>query len=220
MNKTEFTELFRTIWKTPYILRLAMTAGIGGLLFGYDTGTLYPLISSFFFYFIICSIFEPLISLWLMYILLLSWFSLAVISGALLYIRDDFKSVDKHTWLQELIVSTSVAAAIIGAAIGAWMNDSLGRKKAILTADVLFFIGSLVMAVAPFPSIVVIGRILVGLGVGMTSMTSPLYISETSPAQIRGALISMNGFLLTFGQFLSYLINLGFTKVFKAFELF
>ncbi|KAK4592034.1 hypothetical protein RGQ29_016495 [Quercus rubra] len=174
VNKTEFTELFRTIWKTPYILRLAMTAGIGGLLFGYDT---------------------------------------AVISGALLYIRDDFKSVDKHTWLQELIVSTSVAAAIIGAAIGAWMNDSLGRKKAILTADVLFFIGSLVMAVAPFPSIVVIGRILVGLGVGMTSMTSPLYISETSPAQIRGALISMNGFLLTFGQFLSYLINLGFTKV-------
>ena len=155
-----------------------------------------------------------------MYIFLLSWFSLAVISGALLYIRDDFKSVDKHTWLQELIVSTSVAAAIIGAAIGAWMNDSLGRKKAILTADVLFFVGSLVMAVAPFPSIVVTGRILVGLGVGMTSMTSPLYISETSPAQIRGALISMNGFLLTFGQFLSYLINLGFTKVFKAFKLF
>ena len=62
VNKTEFTELFRTIWKTPYILRLAMTAGIGGLLFGYDTGTLYPLISSFLFYFI-CSIFEPLISL-------------------------------------------------------------------------------------------------------------------------------------------------------------
>ena len=62
VNKTEFTELFRTIWKTPYILRLAMTAGIGGLLFGYDTGTLYPLISSFFLLFV-CSIFEPLISL-------------------------------------------------------------------------------------------------------------------------------------------------------------
>ena len=100
-----------------------------------------------------------------MYILLLSWFSLAVISGALLYIHDDFKSVDKHTWLQELIVSTSVAAAV-----GAWMTDSLGRKKEILTANVLFFIGSLVMAVAPFPSIIVIGRILVGLGVRMTSM--------------------------------------------------
>ena len=105
-----------------------------------------------------------------MYILLLSWFSLAVISGALLYIHDDFKSVDKHTWLQELIVSTSVAAAIIGVAIGAWMNDSLGRKKEILIANVLFFVGSLVMAVAPFPSIIVIGRILVGLGVWMTSM--------------------------------------------------
>ena len=50
VNKTEFTELFRTIWKTPHILRLAMTAGIGGLLFGYDTGTLYSLTSSFFLF--------------------------------------------------------------------------------------------------------------------------------------------------------------------------
>jgi SP family myo-inositol transporter-like MFS transporter 13 len=143
---------------------------------------------------------------------------LAVISGALLYIRDDFNSVNKHTWLQELIVSTSVAGAIVGAAIGAWMNDSLGRKKSILTADVVFFLGSGVMAAAPVPLVLVLGRVLVGLGVGMTSMTSPLYISETSPTRIRGALISMNGFLLTFGQFISYLINLGFTKVFKLFS--
>ena len=124
-----------------------------------------------------------------------------------MYIRDDFRSVDKNTWLQELIVSMAVGAAIFGAAIGAWMNDSLGREKAILAADVLFFVGAVIMAVAPAPWVIVIGRIFVGLGVGMASMTAPLYISESSPTRIRGALISMNGILITFGQFVSYCIN-------------
>ncbi|KAG9144896.1 hypothetical protein Leryth_021307 [Lithospermum erythrorhizon] len=172
-GKTELTECWRTTWKTPYIMRLALSAGIGGLLFGYDTG---------------------------------------VISGALLYIRDDFKEVDKKTWLQETIVSMAVAGAIIGAAFGGWMNDRFGRRKSILLADVLFFIGAVIMAAAPKPWVIILGRIFVGLGVGMASMTSPLYISEASPARIRGALVSTNGLLITGGQFLSYLINLAFTK--------
>ncbi|KAL0450787.1 UNVERIFIED_CONTAM: Inositol transporter 4 [Sesamum latifolium] len=139
-DKTEFTECWKTSWRTPYIMKLALSAGLGGLLFGYDTG---------------------------------------VISGALLYIKEDFPDVEKKTWMQETIVSMAVAGAIIGAAIGGWMND----------------------------------RIFVGFGVGMASMTAPLYISEASPHRIRGALVSTNGFLITGGQFLSYLINLAFTHV-------
>lgn len=173
-DKTEFTECWRTVWKTPYIMRLALSAGIGGLLFGYDTG---------------------------------------VISGALLYIRDDFESVDKKTWLQETIVSMAVAGAIVGAAIGGWMNDMFGRRISILVADFVFFIGAIIMAAAPVPWVIIVGRIFVGLGVGMASMTAPLYISEASPARIRGALVSTNGLLITGGQFLSYLINLAFTRV-------
>lgn len=171
-DKTELTECWRTTWKTPYIMRLALSAGIGGLLFGYDTG---------------------------------------VISGALLYIREDFEDVDKKTWLQETIVSMAVAGAIFGAAVGGWMNDRFGRKISILLADALFFIGAVVMAASVAPWMLIIGRILVGLGVGMASMTAPLYISEASPARIRGALVSTNGILITGGQFLSYLINLAFT---------
>ncbi|KAG2688956.1 hypothetical protein I3843_09G116600 [Carya illinoinensis] len=68
------------------------------------------------------------------------------------------------------------------------------------------------MAAANGPSLLIVGRIFVGLGVGMASMTAPLYISEASPAKIRGALVSTNGFLITGGQFLAYLINLAFTK--------
>ncbi|XP_042754638.1 inositol transporter 4 isoform X2 [Lactuca sativa] len=172
-NKTEFSECFKIIWGKPYIMLLALSAGIGGLLFGYDTG---------------------------------------VISGASLYIRDDFQEVERHTWLQETIVSTAVAGAIIGAAFGGWMNDRFGRKKSIMCADFLFMIGSIVMALAPNPWVIITGRLFVGLGVGIVSMTSPLYISEASPARIRGALVSTNGLLLTGGQFLSYLINLAFAK--------
>lgn len=106
----------------------------------------------------------------------------------------------------------AVAGAIIGAAIGGWLNDRLGRRSAILIADFLFFVGAVVMAASPGPAVLIVGRVFVGLGVGMASMTSPLYISEASPAKIRGALVSTNGFLITGGQFLSYLINLAFTK--------
>ncbi|KAH9748017.1 putative inositol transporter 2 [Citrus sinensis] len=106
----------------------------------------------------------------------------------------------------------AVAGAIIGAAIGGWMNDRFGRRTSILVADFLFFVGAVIMAAAPNPGALITGRVFVGLGVGMASMTSPLYISEASPAKIRGALVSTNGFLITSGQFLSYLINLAFTR--------
>ncbi|XP_019415532.1 PREDICTED: probable inositol transporter 2 [Lupinus angustifolius] len=173
-DMSAFRECLSLSWKNPYVLRLAFSAGIGGLLFGYDTG---------------------------------------VISGALLYIRDDFKAVDNKTWLQEAIVSVALAGAIIGAGVGGWINDRFGRKVAIIIADTLFLIGSVIMAAAKNPPILLVGRVFVGLGVGMASMASPLYISETSPTRVRGALVSLNSFLITGGQFLSYLINLAFTKV-------
>ncbi|KAG9447089.1 hypothetical protein H6P81_013217 [Aristolochia fimbriata] len=157
-----------------YVLGLTLSAGIGGLLFGYDTG---------------------------------------VISGALLYIRDDFKKVNDNEFLQETIVSMAVAGAIIGAAVGGWLNDSFGRKKATMLADVIFVAGSIVMAVAPDPYVLILGRLLVGLGVGVASVTAPVYIAEASPSEIRGGLVSTNVLMITSGQFLAYLVNLAFTEV-------
>ncbi|KAH0460316.1 hypothetical protein IEQ34_010979 [Dendrobium chrysotoxum] len=157
-----------------YVLGLTATSGIGGLLFGYDTG---------------------------------------VISGALLYIRDEFREVNDSSFLQETIVSMALFGAMIGAAAGGWINDVYGRKRATLLADVVFIIGSLVMGMAPYPSILIAGRLLVGLGVGVASVTSPVYIAEASPSEIRGGLVSTNVLMITGGQFLSYLVNLAFTEV-------
>ncbi|KAF7842880.1 inositol transporter 4-like [Senna tora] len=172
VDASAFKECMSLARKNPYVLQLAFSAGIGGFLFGYDTG---------------------------------------VISGALLYIRDEFKAVAQSTWLEGAIVSMALVGAALGSAIGGWINDQFGRKKAIFLADILFAIGSIIMAFAPDPYILIVGRVFVGFGVGMASMASPLYISEASPTRIRGSLVSLNNFLVTGGQFLSYLINLAFT---------
>ncbi|KAL6970775.1 Integrin alpha chain-like protein (Alpha-int1) [Sarracenia purpurea var. burkii] len=163
-----------TYFSNGYVLGLTAVAGIGGLLFGYDTG---------------------------------------VISGALLYIKDDFEAVKDSSFLQETIVSMALVGAIFGAAAGGWINDAYGRKKATLLADVIFAIGSVVMAAAPDPYVLIFGRLLVGLGIGVASVTAPVYIAEASPSEIRGGLVSTNVLMITGGQFLSYLVNLAFTEV-------
>ncbi|KAK7310320.1 hypothetical protein RJT34_07766 [Clitoria ternatea] len=144
---------------------------------------------------------------------LLFGYDTGVISGALLYIKDDFQSVRHSNFLQETIVSMAGAGAIVGAAAGGWINDAYGRKKATIVADVVFTVGAIVMAAAPDPYILILGRVLVGLGVGVASVTAPVYIAESSPSEIRGALVSTNVLMITGGQFLSYLINLAFTQV-------
>lgn len=163
-----------TYFSNKYVLGLTVIAGIGGLLFGYDTG---------------------------------------VISGALLYIRDEFEAVDQSSFLQETIVSMALVGAMIGAAAGGGINDAYGRKQATLLADVIFALGSSVMAVAWNPYVIIFGRLLVGLGVGVASVTAPMYIAEAAPSEIRGGLVSTNVLMITSGQFLSYLVNLAFTEV-------
>ncbi|KAG9136196.1 hypothetical protein Leryth_003801 [Lithospermum erythrorhizon] len=107
----------------------------------------------------------------------------------------------------------AIVGAMIGAAAGGWINDIYGRKRATLAADVIFALGSVVMAAAPDPYILIIGRLLVGLGVGVASVTAPVYIAEAAPSEIRGGLVGTNVLMITGGQFLSYLVNLAFTEV-------
>ncbi|KAL9237497.1 hypothetical protein vseg_012036 [Gypsophila vaccaria] len=169
-----FPERRISYFGNKFVLGLTVTAGIAGLLFGYDTG---------------------------------------VISGALLYIKDDFPEVKNSSFLQETIVSMALVGAMIGAGGGGWINDKYGRKKATLLADAVFTVGAIVMGLAPDPSVLIIGRFLVGLGVGLASVCAPVYIAEASPTEVRGGLVSTNVLMITFGQFISYCVNLAFTEV-------
>ncbi|KAH9324735.1 hypothetical protein KI387_004913 [Taxus chinensis] len=112
-----------------------------------------------------------------------------------------------------------VVGAIVGACFGGWLNDKFGRRTTILEGAIVFSLGSIVMACAPNVGMLIARRFVAGLGVGVASVTSPLYISEISPVEARGALVSLNSVLITGGQFLSYLINYFLAKGKKALEV-
>eukprot|EP01018_Ginkgo_biloba_P021049 Gb_13613 [translate_table: standard] len=80
-------------------------------------------------------------------------------------------------------------------------------------ADLVFALGSFCMAVAPDPYVLIFERLLAGFSIGVASITTPLYILEASPVEMRGGLVSTNVLMITGGQFLSYVVNLAFTEL-------
>lgn len=106
-----------------------------------------------------------------------------------------------------------IVGAIIGAAINEWINDSYGCKLAIVIADLFFIVGTIAMAAPPDPYVLIVGRLLAGLGFGIASLTAPIYIAEASPSKIKEALVSTNTLMTTIGQCLSYIVNLTITEV-------
>lgn len=91
---------------------------------------------------------------------------------------------------------------MLGAAIGALFSgvtsDHYGRKPVIMIADVLFTVGSVAMGFAPTIWCLMIGRFILGLGVGVASQIVPLYLSEVAPIEIRGQLVAFNVLVITF----------------------
>ncbi|KAI3847730.1 hypothetical protein MKX03_014557 [Papaver bracteatum] len=103
-------------------------------------------------------------------------------------------------------IRTGLIGAILGAAAGGWTNDCWGRKFSILLADTMILIGGvsrilLLSIIGNKHSLEIIGNMFIALGVGMASMTSPLYISEISPPKLRDILVSMNFILYGIGEF-------------------
>jgi SP family galactose:H+ symporter-like MFS transporter len=130
-----------------------------------------------------------------------------VISGAELYLKSSFHL---GSGTEELAVSAVLIGAVIGAIVGGRLGDILGRKLMILIIAVIFTAGALVTAISPTIWFFIALRIFVGLALGAVSVLSPIYISEMAPPRLRGALVTVNQFLLTIGIVVAYAVDLAF----------
>ncbi|WP_423747376.1 sugar porter family MFS transporter (plasmid) [Haladaptatus sp. SPP-AMP-3] len=138
---------------------------------------------------------------------LLFGFDTGIISGAFLYINDTFAM---SPLVEGIVMSGAMAGAALGAATGGKLADKIGRRRLIFLGAIVFFIGSLTMAIAPNVPVLVAGRLIDGVGIGFASIVGPLYISEIAPPKIRGALTSLNQLMVTLGILISYFVNYAF----------
>lgn len=140
---------------------------------------------------------------------LLSGYDTGVISGALLFINESWNLSDS---LQGMLVSSVLIGAVIGAATNGILADIFGRKKIIIMTALIFIFGSIACAFAPNIILLIISRLCVGFAVGIVNFVVPLYLSEISPKQMRGTLVSLYQWAITAGILFSYFINAVFAK--------
>jgi MFS transporter, SP family, galactose:H+ symporter len=156
MNREQFS---------GYALLLVFFAGLGGFLFGYNTG---------------------------------------VISGALMYVSKDLSlSISQ----EGTIVSIILIGGLVGASAGGAMADRLGRRNTIILTAVLFVIGIWIVVLSHSLTILLTGRFITGVAVGITSVTAPLYLAEIAPPHNRGAFVCIHQFAISVGILVAYAIN-------------
>jgi sugar porter (SP) family MFS transporter len=136
---------------------------------------------------------------------LLFGFDTGVISGALPFLRESWGLTSGQ---QEWVTTSALIGAVLGALSSGRLTDIFGRKKVILVTSVIFAIGAILTGAAPTPGFLAGSRIVLGVAIGISSFTVPLYISEISPTKIRGALVSSFQLMITIGILVSYFSDL------------
>lgn len=174
-----------TSTNSKYLIKLTLVATLGGLLFGYDTGVISGTVGSLESFFVTPK---------------------GLSEGA----ASAFKG---------FLVASALIGCIIGGIFGGLVSKKLGRKKGLILAAILFLISALgsampEMLIAPigeldhtFSTLFIMYRIIGGIGVGLASMLSPLYIAEIAPADSRGRLVSFNQLAIVGGFMVVYFVN-------------
>src|SRR5271163_3309007 len=127
-----------------------------------------------------------------------------VISGALPGIKAAFSL---SLLMVQVVTSWVTLGALAGSLAGGALSDGIGRKRTLLLAGALFTFGAVMQWSAPDAAILVVGRFIVGVGVGVAAVAAPLYAAELAPANLRGRFISSYQLAITLGIFLAYLVN-------------
>ena len=140
---------------------------------------------------------------------LLFGYDTGVISGAVIFIKRDFALA---TFPQELVVSVVLAGAAVGALTGGRLADRFGRRLTLVATSIIFIAGAILCAVAPSLKVLVVGRAIVGLGIGLACTTVPVYISEVSPPKARGWQVSLFQLAITVGILGAYLVDYAYAE--------
>jgi MFS transporter, SP family, xylose:H+ symportor len=131
-------------------------------------------------------------------------FDFAVISGALPFLRTAF---DLSAVQEGFLTGSLALGCIVGCLLAGRISERYGRKRGLLQSAIIFTISALGMAAAPGLQVFLIMRFSAGIGVGMASMLSPMYIAEVSPASVRGRNVAINQLTIVSGILITNLVN-------------
>jgi sugar porter (SP) family MFS transporter len=131
-------------------------------------------------------------------------FDFAVISGALPFLKTVFQL---SAWWEGFLTGSLALGCIIGCLIAGRFADRYGRRPGLMLAAAIFAVSSLGMAVSASLTQFVVMRFAAGIGVGMASMLSPLYIAEISPAAMRGRNVAINQLTIVLGILITNIVN-------------
>ncbi|KAG5246909.1 polyol transporter [Salix suchowensis] len=152
-------------------------------------------------YLLACAVFASLNSVLLGY-------DVGVMSGAILFIKEDLKISEVQ---EEVLVGILSIVSLLGSLAGGKMSDAIGRKWTIAFATLVFQSGAAIMTLAPSFTVLMSGRILAGVGIGFGVMIAPVYIAEISPSAVRGSLTSFPEIFINLGILLGYISNYAFS---------
>jgi sugar porter (SP) family MFS transporter len=131
-------------------------------------------------------------------------YDMGIIAAAAIFVKRSFAL---STLMEELVVSIVLIGAMVGALGGGMVADRIGRRATLVWAAGIFIVGSLLAPLAANVAVLIVARAIIGIGIGFTSVTAPVYVSELAPPQSRGMLIGLYQFALTLGIALANLVG-------------